>query len=61
MDDEISLEYNGETYTTSYVVEGDSITLFLPGGRQIITTRGGLSIDSALKPHFLKYLKEVIK
>jgi len=61
MEDEITLEYKGEYYTAEYSIDGESLVLYLPGGQQIITTRGGLSIEGALKPHFLKYLKEHIK
>jgi len=61
MNDEITLEYNGKTYTTEYSIDGDSLILYLPAGQQIITTRGGLSIEAALKPHFLHYLKQHVK
>ena len=58
MNDEFTLEYNGETYTTEYSIDGDQLVLYLPDGQQVITVRGGLSIENALKPHFLKYLKQ---
>ena len=60
MNDEITIEYNGETYTAEYSHDGDSLVLYLPDG-PIITTRGGLGVEAALKPHFLKYLKSHVK
>ena len=60
MNDELTLEYNGETYTTEYSIDGDYLVLYLPTG-PITTVRGGLSVESALKPHFLMYLKQHIK
>lgn len=61
MNDQLTIEYQGKEYTTEYSIDGDRLVLFLPGGQQIITTRGGLSIENALKPFFLKWLRENVK
>lgn len=60
MNDELTIKYKGETYTTKYSIDGDSLALYLPTG-PISITRGGLTIENDLKPIFLNYLKHVLK
>ncbi|WP_416739218.1 hypothetical protein ACM1ZW_20730 [Pseudomonas sp. NFX71] len=59
MDDEITIEHKGVQYTASYIVTGDTLTVFLPNGEQRTTQLRGLSAESAAHPHLKSYIHSV--
>ena len=58
MDDEITIELNGSSYTVLYSIDGEELRLYFPDGQQRITMLGGLTIESAIRPHLVSYLKQ---
>lgn len=51
MDEEISFEHDGTTYTSIYHVQGDELTVYLPDGSQRTTTLRGLDPEMAALTH----------
>lgn len=51
MDEEISFEHEGTTYTGNYSVHGDELIVYLPDGSQRATTLRGLDAEMAALTH----------
>lgn len=51
MEEEISFEHEGTTYTSSYLVQGDELIVYLPDGSQRITILRGLDPEIAALNH----------
>ncbi|MFJ3115316.1 hypothetical protein [Pseudomonas protegens] len=51
MEEEVSFEHEGTTYTSHYVVQGDDLVVFLPDGSQRTTTLRGLDPQMAALTH----------
>ena len=51
MDEEISFEHEGTTYTGTYSVHGDELIVYLPDGSQRTTTLRGLDPEMAALTH----------
>lgn len=51
MDEEISFEHEGTTYTGTYSVHGDELIVSLPDGSQRETTLRGLDAELAALTH----------
>lgn len=51
MDEEISFEQEGATYTGTYSVHGDELIVYLPDGSQRTTTLRGLDPEMAALTH----------
>lgn len=51
MDEEISFEHKGTTYTCTYSVHGDELIVYLPDGSQRATTLRGLDPEMAVLTH----------
>ncbi len=47
MDEGISFEHEGTTYTGTYSVHGDELIVYLPDGNQWTTTLLGLDLEMA--------------
>lgn len=56
MEEEVTLVYEGTTYSASYVVLGDELTVYLPDESTRSTTLEGLNPESAAKNHLRGYL-----
>ncbi|OZY48585.1 hypothetical protein [Pseudomonas lundensis] len=62
MDEEVSFEHEGTTYTGTYSVQGDELIVYLPDGSQRATTLRGLDPEMAALSHlrgFLLNLKNI--
>jgi hypothetical protein len=51
VDEEISFEHQGKTYTGTYSVHGDELIVYLPDGSQRATTLRGLDPETAALTH----------
>ncbi|WP_139113501.1 MULTISPECIES: hypothetical protein [unclassified Pseudomonas] len=51
MDEEISFEHQGKTYTGTYSVHVDELIVYLPDGSQRTTTLRGLDPEMAALTH----------
>lgn len=51
VDEEISFEHEGTTYTGTYSVHGDELVVYLPDGSQRTTTLRGLDPKMAALIH----------
>lgn len=51
MDEEISFEHEGTTYTSTYSVHGDELIVYLPDGSQRATILRGLDPEMAALTH----------
>lgn len=56
MEEEVTLEHEGETYTASYIQLGDELTTYLPDGSTRQTTLRGLHPEHAAETHLRGYL-----
>jgi hypothetical protein len=57
MNEEISIEQNGETITASYTVIGDTLHVYLPDGSTRTTELRGLKCESSAMMHLKMYVK----
>jgi len=57
MNEEISIDENGNTYKAEYVVDEDTLTVFLPDGSCRVTELRGLKPTSAAMVHLKSYIK----
>nr|AAG34726.1 unknown [Vibrio mimicus] len=55
MDENVSIEHNGEIITATYTVNGDTLEVYLPDGSSRSTELRGLSPESAAKIHLKVY------
>ncbi len=55
MEEEITLKHDGVTYTASYTVLGDTLTVYLPNGEARSTELRGLPVESAAMVHLKSY------
>lgn len=51
MEEGISFEHEGTTYTGTYSVHGDELIVYLPDGSQRTTTLRGLNPEMAASTH----------
>ncbi len=58
MNEEISIEHNGEIYSAEYVVFDDALTVYLPDGSSRISELRGLDPKSAAVVHLKGYIKQ---
>lgn len=56
MEEEITLEHEGETYSASYIQVGDELTVYLPDGSTRGTTLRGLDPEQAAATHLRGYI-----
>lgn len=61
MEEEITLEHNGIECTATFIVEGDTLTVFLPNGDQRTTELRGLEPIAAARPHIRSYINSLSK
>lgn len=59
MDEEITLEHKGIECTATYIVQGDTLTVFLPNGDQRTTELRGLDPVAAARPHLRSYINSL--
>lgn len=57
MEEEITLEHEGKSYSASYIVLGDELTVYLPDGSTRGTTLRGLNPEHAATTHLRSYIK----
>ncbi len=57
MHDEITIKHNNISVTASYLVIGDTLTVYLPDGSIRETQLRGLNCESAAKLQLRAYLK----
>ncbi|WP_256815408.1 MULTISPECIES: hypothetical protein [Pseudomonas] len=56
MEDEVTLDYEGTTYSATYIVLGDTMTVYLPDGSTRQTILRDLNPDHAAETHLRGYL-----
>ncbi|WP_186828407.1 hypothetical protein [Pseudomonas chlororaphis] len=56
MEEEISFEHEGVIYTSSYLVQGDNLTVYLPDGSDRATTLRGLDPEMATLIHLRAFV-----
>ncbi|CAD6872675.1 hypothetical protein [Methylomonas fluvii] len=56
MNDEITIEHQGKSYSAEFVVHGDTLIMFLPDGSQKETELRGLKPEFAAKTHLRSYI-----
>lgn len=56
MEEEISFDHAGVTYTGTYYVEGDELMVYLPDGSQRATTLRGLDPEMAALSHLRAFV-----
>lgn len=56
MEEEVSLDQDGTTYTASYIQIGDELTVYLPDGSMRQTTLRGLKAKQAAETHLRGYI-----
>ena len=61
MEDEVTIEHEGTQYAAPYLVQGDTLTVFLPNGEQRSTELRGLSAESAARNHLRFYVGGITK
>ncbi|WP_283190662.1 hypothetical protein [Pseudomonas sp. PMCC200344] len=59
MEDEVTIEHEGTQYAAPYWVQGDTLTVFLPNGKQRSTELRGLSPESAARQHLRFYVGSI--
>lgn len=59
MDEEVTLEHKGIECTATYIVQGDTLTVFLPNGDQRTTELRGLDPAVAARPHLRSYINSI--
>ncbi len=59
MEEEVTLEHEGETYSASYIQCDDELTTYLPDGSTRQTTLRGLNPEHAAETHLRGYLSAV--
>ena len=59
MEEEITLEHEGETYSAIYIQVGDELTVYLPDGSQRSSELRGLSPESAARTHLRGYIRRL--
>lgn len=60
MEEDITLEHEGETYTASYIVINDELTVYLPDGSERYTElSGGVPPESAARTHLRGYIRSL--
>lgn len=59
MDEEITLEHEGISYTASYSLFGDTLTVYLPNGETRSTELRGSSVESAAIVHLKGYVRMI--
>ena len=58
MNEEVSIEHEGKSYSAEYVINGDTLTIYLPDGNSISTELRGLKAEIAAKVHLRGYIKQ---
>ncbi len=56
VEEEVTLEHEGQIYSASYIQLGDELTVYLPDGSTRQTTLRGLNPDHAAETHLRGYL-----
>ncbi|WP_448680580.1 hypothetical protein [Pseudomonas nicosulfuronedens] len=56
MEDEITLEHEGQTYSASYIQVGDELLTYLPDGSERRTILRGLNPEHAATTHLRAYI-----
>jgi hypothetical protein len=59
MEDEVTVEHEGAVYAATYSVFGDTLTVYLPDGKQRETVLRGLNPESAARVHLGSYIKSI--
>ena len=57
MNEEISLEHEGEEYIAEYFIHGDTLTVILPNGQNRSTELRGLNEVHATEVHLRAYFR----
>lgn len=58
MTDEITIIHNNKKYTVYYSIDGNQISIFFPDEQPRYTMLDRLDLETAIKPHLIKYLKD---
>lgn len=58
MEDKITIDYNGNSHTVPYSIDGDELSVYFPDSCQRITMLRGLAIESAIRTHLVSYIKQ---
>lgn len=56
MEEDVTLEHEGETYTASYIEIDDELLTYLPDGSERRTTLRGLNPEHAALTHLRSYI-----
>lgn len=56
MEEEVTLEHEGETYSASYIQVGDELLTYLPDGSERRTLLRGLKPEHAATTHLRAYI-----
>ena len=57
MNEEVSIDIDGERYCAEYIIEGDRLIVFFPDGSTRETELRGLNPKSAALVHLRNYLR----
>lgn len=61
MEEEITLEHEGETYSASYIQIGDELLTYLPDGSERRTDLRGLKPEHAAATHLRGYISSLTR
>jgi len=61
MEEDITLEHEGETFTASYIVIGDELLTYLPDGSERRTDLRGLNPEHAAETHLRGYIHNQLR
>jgi len=61
MEEEITLEHEGETYSASYIQIGDELLTYLPDGSERRTDLRGLKPEQAAATHLRGYISSMTR
>lgn len=59
MEEEVTLEHEGQTYLATYTQYGDELVTYLPDGSNRSTTLRGLDAEQAATTHLRSYIKNL--
>jgi hypothetical protein len=57
MEEEVTLEHEGKSYSASYIQVDDELTVYLPDGSLRHSELRGLSPESAARSHLRGYIR----
>jgi len=57
VNDEIIIAHNGKAYTVQYLLNDDELHVYFADCQPRITMLRGLTVEAAIRPHLISYLK----